>query len=579
MAAAAADQSSAGQSGASRADQILQAQAVRGVLAIAGISLFCNLCIVLVPLFNMQIFTRVMPTRDLPTLWSLCLGLVIILLFWMALDQLRAAALRALGDRVARALAPPLLAAAGAEETPGGERPAVAQALQDIESLRQFLGSATAVAPFDLAWTPVLILVLMAQHWAYGLLAIACVLILGLLNLAGDALSRRQVSAAHTAQMATVQELAGALRSAGAVRAMGMLAPLMRRHDEESARASNALWHALRRARAIGTATRTLRMAMTATMVAMGLVLALNDLASSGSMVAGNMILARILLPIERLANTRQQWGVAIACWQRVRAALQASVTPRYAMALPRPSGRLEVDRLVYLPPGGERPLLRGLSFDLLPGEGLGLIGPSGGGKSTLLRLILGMVAPTTGGVYLDGHSTFLWEREDFARHAGYVPQSVTLTEGTVAENISRLATPDLARVAAAARAAGVHETILRLPYGYATPIAGHVLSAGQRQRVALARALYGDPRLLILDEPSGFLDQAGEASLLALLRDLRAREVGVILVTHRPALIACVDKLMVLRDGLIERFGEREAILRALQAPPVQVLRARAQA
>jgi ATP-binding cassette subfamily C protein len=556
-----------------------RARAVRGVLAIAGISLFCNIGIVLVPLFNMQIFTRVLPTRDLATLWAMCAGLAIVLLAWFALDQLRAAALVALGDRVAHTLSFPLLQAAGADETAAGERPAVAQALADLETLRQFLASPAAVAPFDIAWTPVLVLVLGVQHWAYAALAVGAVTVLGALNLAGDAVSRRQVAQAQSAQLATLAGIGGALRAAGAVRAMGLLPPLLRRHEAESAQASADLWRALRRARVIGTATRTLRMGMTAAMVALGLVLALSGDASSGSMVAGNMILARILLPVERLANTRQHWAGALACWRRVAETLAARPARRYTAALPRPRGALEADRLVYLPPGADRPLLRGMSFRLQPGEALGLIGPSGSGKSTLLRLLLGMAAPTSGGVYLDGHSTFLWERADFAAHVGYVPQSVLLTEGTVAENIARLGAVDRARVVRAARAAGVHETILRLPHGYATPVAGHVLSQGQRQRVALARALYADPCLLVLDEPSGFLDAAGEAHLLALLRTLRAREVGVVLVTHRPALIASVDKLMVLRDGLAERFGARADVLRALHAPPVRLLRAAAQA
>jgi len=292
-------------------------------------------------------------------------------------------------------------------------------------------------------------------------------------------------------------------------------------------------------------------------------------------MVAGNMILARLLLPFQQVAATRRSWTDALAAWRRVQAALDCPVPSRYAHAMPTPTPRLAVERLVYMPPGGDRPLLRGVSFTVEPGESIGIIGPSSAGKSTLVRLIMGMTPPSAGGAYLDGTSTYLWEREDFARHVGYMPQGLALLDETVADNIARMGAVDMAAVLAAAKRAGVHRAIAALPQGYATRVAGGTLSTGQRQRVALARALYSRPGLLVLDEPSAFLDRAGEAEVLALLDRLRAEGTTVLLVSHRPALLASVDKLLVLAEGTVSQFGPRAEVLQSLSTPRVRLVRA----
>lgn len=544
--------------------------ALRGVLAVSGLSLLCSLGVMLVPLFNMQVFNRVLTTRNVDTLAALSAGLVIGLLAYAVLDWLRGLALSILADRLARRLSLPVLRASAGSRTGSG-----AEALRDLETLRAFIASPVCLAPFELAWSPLLTLMLLAMHWSYGLMAVSCGAVLYGLNVLGDALSRRQLLAANEVAAAGMRDVAGAIRAADAVVAMGMLPALARRWDKASRQAVHAAHAALLRAREIASVTRTLRMAMTGAMVALGVILVVGGHASPGSMIAANMVLARILLPFEQIAGTRRQWTDARAAWQRIRAVLEDSVDTRYAAALPVPDGRLAVEGLVHVPPGAERPVLRGVSFAVAPGEILGVIGPSGAGKSTLLRLILGMDRPLAGGVFLGGHNTALWEREDLARHIGYVPQSAAMTQGTVAENIARLGKPDLAAVVRAARRAGVHGIIAGLPDGYATELAGFTLSVGQRQRLALARALYGAPRLLLLDEPSAFLDAAGEAELLGLLRGLRAEGTSAILVTHRPALIAAADTLLVLRDGVVDRFGARAEVLSALQSPPVRLLRA----
>lgn len=546
--------------------------AIRGVLGIAALSLVCNIGALAVPLFNMQVFNRVLVTRDAETLGMLVVGLAVCILALTVLDTLRALALEALAGQVTRRLSLPLLRAVA-----GGGRGAGAgsEALADLETMRGFLGSSACTAPFDIMWTPVMLLALMAQHWGFAAFGALCCAVLLVMNVLGDAVSRSQMLAANEASAAALRRAADAVGAAEAVLALGMLPTLTGRWEAGQRRAAGLVHRAMMRARAVSAATGALRLAMTGAMVALGLVLALSGLASAGSMVVGNMILARMLMPFQQIAATRRSWIDALAAWRRVQAALDGPVPSRYAHAMPAPTPRLVVERLSYMAPGGDRPLLRGVSFTAEPGESIGIIGPSSAGKSTLVRAIMGMIPPSAGGAYLDGTSTCLWEREDFARHVGYMPQGLALLDETVADNIARMGAVDMAAVLAAAKRAGVHRAVAGLSQGYATRIAGGTLSSGQRQRVALARALYSRPGLLVLDEPSAFLDRTGEADVLALLDRLRAEGTTVLLVSHRPVLLAGVDKLLVLAEGAVAQFGPRAEVLQSLSAPRVRLVRA----
>jgi ATP-binding cassette, subfamily C, type I secretion system permease/ATPase len=552
----------------------LRRLALRGGLRMCAVSFGCNIGALAVPIYNMEVFNRVMTTHNMHTLVGLSIGLAISVLFYVVLDHLRAAALTALGDRFARDLSPALLRAASI----AGMRSAnPMQAIRDAETLRQFIGSPMLTAPLDLMWCPVLLVVLFLMGWAFAVLAAVFMLILAGLNLLGDAVSRRSMMAANEASVNGFSDVAGATRGAEAVIAMGMLPALARRWDRAQNETLSAGTRGHLRSRTVTAMTRALRLGMTGAMVATGLVLVLNGAAASGSLVAGNMILARMLMPFEQFSGTLRQWADAGSAWRRTRTLLEEVVPARYTYPLPRPEGTLVVDRLLFMPPGADRPILRGISFRVEPGEIIGIIGPSASGKSTLMKLVLGIAEPTSGGVFLDGHNTYLWNREDFARHVGYVPQSAVLTDGTVAENIARGGEPDIDAVITAARQAGVHSTIAALPHGYATRIAGSglVLSAGQRQRIAVARALYGAPRLIILDEPNAFLDKDGEAMLDGLLTSLRAEGIGVLISTHRPSAVRCVDKLLVLNQGTIEHFDSRDIVMQRLGGPQVRLVRA----
>jgi len=529
-----------------------------------------------VPVFFMQVLDRVITSGSTKTLGWLLLALAIALLAQAALEALRARAMQAAGDRLAAQLHQPAFGAASAVARRGD----ATQPLHDAAALRLFVASPAVCAGLDLVLVPPLLLVLLLLHPLYALVAVACVTILLGLNLAANTTTRRSLAAADDATVEGIAWMAQALRAAEAVVAMGMLPALARRWRAAEAKADAQGTSGQARARALAVIIRAARMLMTGAMVATGVLLVMAEATTPGSMIAASLLLARVLLPFEQIGATLRAWAEAAASFARLRAAIADAPPEGARIALPCRTGALVVERLVYLPAGAERPVLRGLTFRVMPGEVLAVLGPSGAGKSTLLRLLLGMETPTAGHVQLDGYATHLWQREDFARHVGYMPQHPALTDATIAETIARLGQPDMRLVIQAARDAGLSGAVARLPFGYATTLreTGHHLSDGQRQRLSLARALYGAPRLVLLDEPNAHLDAEGEALLAAAIAGVRRRGGAVVLVTHRRGLVDAADSLLVLRDGLIDRQGARGIVLEEMAQAPVQALR-RAQA
>ena len=529
-----------------------------------------------VPLYSMALYNVVLNTRNTNSLAWLSAGVILAMAAFGALEYLRAIFYEAMATRALRRLSlPALLAALRAPEAARGAPSA--QAIRDLGEIRTFLSGSAISAPLDLAWSPLLLCVLFLLHWAYGVFAALCALLLFCLGALGDALTRRSYAEANDATARAFAEVSAALRQAEAVEGLGMLPALARRWRRSQHSMLETLFRATRAGKAVAAASKACRLLMTGGMVCLGLVLCIKGEATGGSLVATNMILAKLLLPFEQLTASWRGWLGLAAAWARLGALITAPSCSRGTLALPCRYGRLQVDRLVYIPPGADRPVLRGISFAIEPGEVLAIIGPSGAGKSTLARLVVGATEPTSGGVWLDGNSTWHWERGDFGRYVGYMPQKTVLLDGTVADNIARLreAEPPTA-VMAAARAVGLHDVIMRLPHGYATPIAeaGFVLSGGERQRIAMARALFGGPKLLVLDEPNANLDEVGERVLLDAVAAAREAGAAVLMIAHRPSLVALADKLLVLKDGMVERFGAREAVLRVLNGPSIQVLR-----
>lgn len=534
---------------------------------------FINSLQLTVPLFMLQIYDRVLNSRNLDTLAMLVIVAIGGLVVFAVLDFIRARVFATVAAGIVRRLNLPALQAAVAQSLEGADGKA-GQAMRDLVEIRSFLGGSAVSVPLDVLWVPAFFIILFLLHPAFALVAFLAGAILMVLSVVSDLLSRRLLSEASDSGAEMAAAVSASLRSAEVIEAMGMLPALAERWRASQRRLLSFLDRGHRNGKAVSAVTKAVRQAIQVATLSVGAILVLDHQATAGAMVAASIIMGRILLPFEQLVDGWRQWVFAAAAWRRVRDLLTRQALRRKGPALPRPAGHLRVDNLVYVPPGADRPVIKGVSFTLEPGEILAIVGPSAAGKSTLARLLVGLFAPSAGGVYLDGHNVYAWERESFGDAVGYLPQNVALLDGTVGENIARMRPADPAAIIAAARAAGVHEMIGRLPFGYATPVGGtgFVLSGGQRQRVGLARALFGDPSFIVLDEPNASLDFEGEQALLRAVAGAKAQGAAVVIIAHRPSVTQVADKILVLKDGRVEQFGPRTDVIKTLvpqESPP----------
>ena len=536
-------------------------------LVYAGVlSGFITLLQLTVPLFMIQVHDRVVSSRSYDTLTMLIIVASGALILYGVLEFIRAVTFQAIAGAMMRRLNLPVIRAALAASLENGSARAT-QALRDLSELRSFLTSSAVAAPLEAMWCPIFLVVMFLLHPLYGLLGLVSVVVMFALSLLSDVGTRGLLKEASAANVESIARIGSTLRHAEAIEAMGMLPALARRWRAGQFHAVDLLNAGYLRGRGLHAAARVVRLGLQIAALSLGAALVIEDATSPGAMIGATIILARLLGPVDSLTDNWRSWVFAMASWGRIRELLETSTSLRETSPTPRCEGALAVERLVYAAPGSEIPILRGLSFELAPGEVLGIVGPSAAGKSTLARLLVGVTRPTAGGVFLGGHNVFLWERGSFGDMAGYLPQSVSLLDGTVRENIARMRESDPRDVIAAARAAGVHEMIGRLPLGYDTPIGDgrFTLSGGQKQRIALARALYGRPRLLVLDEPNASLDTEGEQALMAAIEEVRRDRGIVVLIAHRPAIMECADKLLVLQEGRIAQFGERTSVVASI--------------
>jgi len=542
----------------------------------AAFSALINILYLAPTIYMMQVYDRVVPTGGLFTLLWITMLVAVAIATLSALEAVRSQLMARVSLRLDRLLAGEILDRLLARRS--GTRAAVesGQVMREFDQLRGALSGQAATAIFDTPWTPIYLVVAFLIHPVLGLLVLGGGAVLVGLAVAHARRSKPIEDEARAANGRAYASQDATFRRAEVVRAMGMRTAMIRRHLADRGGGLDATTTAQASDNRYNAIVKFTRMFMQSLALGVGGWLAVAGQISMGAIIAASVLLSRGLQPVEQLVRL---WPAIVQSRQAMQslAALfdqtEAEAAPR--LRLPDPTGRLTLDRVVVRSPDGSALLLKNVSFGLTPGEICGVIGASGAGKTTLARVAAGAIAPDLGEVRIDDASARDWDAETLARHIGYLPQDSALLPGTVAENISRFACdrgdePDDVgrRTIAAAELAGVHKLILALPGGYETRIGegAHQLSAGQAQRIALARALYGDPALIVLDEPNSALDAEGEAALIHAVSTLRARKAAVLIVAHRPQILANADRLLVLAAGEIVHHGPREAVLEALR-------------
>jgi ATP-binding cassette subfamily C protein len=519
----------------------------------------------------LQIYDRVLSSRSVPTLVALTIFLVGALTFQAVLDIIRSRIVvrsaTLLDQRLATTVHGAVIRLGVIRRAPGEAQ----QPVRDLDQIRAFLTSAGPVAIVDLPWVPAFLLICYLLHPWLGAMATAAALLLMVITMLTERASR-----GHTREMLADAGTRTAMvesdrRNSESVIAMGMAGSLGKRWAEINQRYVGTMGRSADVVGTYGSISKVLRLLLQSLMLGLGAYLVIRQELTAGAMIAASIMMGRALAPIEMaIANWRLFTGARDSI-RRLSDILSRLGPNRVATELPKPTQSLDV-AITVAAPGGLTPIVAGVQFRLTAGEVLGVIGPSGAGKTSLVRALIGIWPPAKGTVRLDGAALDQWDPEIRGRHIGYVSQAVELFDGTIAENIARMnPEPDSAAVLAAAQMAGAHDMILRLPNGYDTKIgdAGVALSAGQRQRIALARAVYQDPFLIVLDEPNSNLDGEGEAALQKAIHDLKSRGAIVLMIAHRQSSLVMCDKALVLRNGVQEAFGPRDAVLsKVLQRP-----------
>lgn len=536
----------------------------RYLAAAMGFSLAINIALLAPSLFMLQVYDRVLVTRSLETLTMLGLLALVTVATYGVLERVRGRLLSMLGMALEQRFGPPLLQQQWQAVARGVQDAVQIDHFKELSSLRAALAGPAVTALFDTPWLPAYLLLIAAFEFRLGLLAGACAAVLLALTWLNGRFVRASLPATQAEARAQQRWLDAAAANAEVVTALGMGPGLAARWLARASTLHERLLSASGRTAALGAATRSFRQAVLVLMMSLGAYLVVHDGFSAGVLIACTVILGRALGPVEQLVAGWSQLTEARLAWQRLDQALRRVEDAAPGLALPRPQGQLAVHQLGYALPGTGRWLLRQVALEVRPGEVLAVLGGSGAGKTTLARLLAGVLPPSSGVVRLDGADIRQLRPELLGPALGYLPQDVELFPGSVADNIARFSTTpgglDGEAVVGAAQAAGAHELISRLPQGYDTPVGegGRQLSGGQRQRVALARALYGDPALVVLDEPDASLDAEGEEALIGTLQRLRERGAAVVVVTQRRRLVSAADKLIVLREGMVERVGTR---------------------
>ena len=541
-------------------------------IAAAVFSLLINILYLAPTLYMLQVYDRVVPTAGKTTLLFVTLVLALALLALSSLDMVRNRLLVRASQRVDALVAPRIL-----KQMMAVDSAAAGQAMRDFDSIRTAMATPAIAAIFDLPWTPVFLLVAFMLHFWIGILAIVAMVALVTLAYLNQRATQKKMEIATSAMASAHNSQQAAATHGTTVRGLGMTGAMVERQLAHRNIALANMVYAQFAGSKLSASSRFFRLFLQSVALGVGALLAIAGEISSGAIIASSVLMSRALQPVESIIAAWSPLASARASVIRLARAFENIDEPRIYTALPAPKGALQVEEVGVRGREG-RPVLVGISFRADPGHILGIIGPSGSGKTTLGKIIVGAIQPTIGTVRLDGAKLTDWDQDELGKHLGYMPQEPSLFEGTIKENIARFqkgaSSEDVKAideaVIAAAREAGVHELILQLPHGYDSKLGlmGVGLSAGQAQRVALARALYGEPRLLLLDEPNAFMDQQGEAALVAAIAKARARGATVIVIAHRRGVLAAVDRLLVLEEGKPRMIGPAKEVVARLTGP-----------
>ena len=548
----------------------------RGLLvAIAVFSVFANLLILTGPLFMLQVYDRVLASRSVETLTALFLLVSGLFLIFGLLDFARGRLMARVGARMQTLLARRVdeVSLVGAPQEDAAERDA---APRNLSALRQVLSGNAPFVFFDLPWAPVFLAAMFIFHPWLGFLGLAGGVVMVLITVLNQFRSRVALKAAQELEARADRLGDSSRREAGTIKALGMKDAMLDRLGAARREALVAGVLASDRSGAYASASKSLRFYLQSAILALGAVLAIAGDITPGAMIAASILMGRALAPIEQGIA---QWPAiqrGLSAWRSLKTVLSANPGEPAKTSLPRPRAELAVRNLTVAVPETGVLTLVGVAFDVGPGEALGVIGHSASGKSSLARALANIWEPAGGSIRLGGATLDQWASDDLGAELGYLPQDVSLMDGAVAENIGRMRQPtDSLAVVAAAKSAGAHQMILRLQDGYQTPVGQHgqALSGGQRQRIGLARALYGDPTVVILDEPDAHLDSEGEVALLNAVEELKRRGKAVVIMAHRPATLSACDKLLVLDNGRQRAYGPREEILNEYMKPRPRVV------
>lgn len=541
-----------------------------GLLAVFSIAI--NLLLLVPSLYMMQVYDRVLRSGVVETLVYVTLIAAGAIAIYAMLEALRLRALARVGEWIEDTLFEPVFAAAmGAERGMVKFGAQEGAPFQDLRLVRSFLSGSTLPSLCDVPWMPVFLLGCTLIHPYLGLLGLVFAALIVILALVNDRLTKPATEKVQQGHQESQRVLAEAARNVDTVAAMGLAKPLAEKASRANAISTALLAEATNRSSAAIGSGKFLRVVAQIMTLALGAWLSLGGHITPGGMIASSILLSRALAPLDQSIAAWRGLQQCRLAWKRIGALLNAAdKTVEDPISLPRPEGRVSIEAVTVVAPGGDKAILNSVSMQIAPGESVAFIGPSGSGKSTLCRAIVGSRQPHRGKVRLDGGDVMLWRDDQRRKYVGYLAQGTELFSGRVRDVIARFDSPDDEAVVTAAKLAGCHELILGLPQGYDTMLAngGSMLSGGQRQRIALARAVYGETRLVVLDEPNASLDGEGERALVNCIAALKERKVTVIMVTHKPALAHLANKVAVMQNGQLKKLGPATDVLRELVAP-----------